>query len=101
MITIRDLHAKQEITEVKVSDLEHEVEQIHEGLKNKSDENEVKVIAENLIKEKDFITRSEFEQYYQQMHAETKASQIRLLKWVIGTGISAIAAISGILGVFF
>ena len=97
MITIRDLHAKQEITEVKVSDLEHEVEQIHEGLKNKSDENEVKVIAENLIKE----TRYEFEQYYQQMHAETKASQIRLLKWVIGTGISAIAAISGILGVFF
>ncbi|WP_226035293.1 hypothetical protein [Aquibacillus saliphilus] len=100
VIIIKDLHTRQGVTEVKLGELESTVDKIEQLLNAKTDENDVKIIIEQLIKEKELVTKSDLDYYQEKIEANIKKTQVMMIKWVIGTGLSAIMAITGIIGLF-
>lgn len=72
--------------EMKLEELEILQENIHETVKNQLDNNDVRTLLEQVLAEKRFATHSDMEQ-------RISASQIQLIKWIMGTGISTVSII--------
>lgn len=79
--------------ELKIMELEMKMEEFcilqenfHETVQNQLDNNDVRTLLEQVLAEKRFATSSELEQ-------RINASQVQLIKWIIGTGISTVAIV--------
>lgn len=97
MIKVRDINTKLEVIEVKLDELEEEIQEIEESLKTKTDENEAIVITNEAIKEKQLVSKADLEKLQESIESSVQESQVRFMKWMIGTGVSAVIAISGII----
>ncbi|TLS35450.1 hypothetical protein [Pseudalkalibacillus caeni] len=83
-----------------------------EELHSKTDENAVRVIVSEALKEKRLVDDSEVTKLVQQeldkkglitnseMESHINAAQLKMIKWVVGTGISAVAITLSLLKLF-
>ncbi|MRH44514.1 hypothetical protein GH741_17865 [Aquibacillus halophilus] len=97
---IKDLYAKQKMIEDKLEDLESTADEIEEFLNTKTGSEEVKDIVEQLIKDKQLVTKADLDYYHEKMEVYVKNTQVMMIKWVIGTGLSSIAAITSLIRIF-
>ncbi|MYL57109.1 hypothetical protein [Virgibacillus halodenitrificans] len=89
------------------TETEAELKELRKRLSNLEKDNDATseknmyLIFDQLIKDKQLVTKSELNRYEQKMHALLQESQLKLLKWIVGTGISTIGAITAIIGLFY
>lgn len=81
-----DIGLKVKELEMKIEELESLQENFQETVQNQLDNNDVRTLMEQVLAEKRFATRSEVEQ-------RVSDSQVQLIKWIVGTGISTISII--------
>ncbi|MCD8511947.1 MAG: hypothetical protein LRY73_20245 [Bacillus sp. (in: Bacteria)] len=97
----------------KNNNLQVRLEKIEEKLKDKTNENDVKVMMEEYAKLKKIVTEEELivildkrlneKKYMTESDVDTKTSKVQLtmIKWVIGTVISGVALVIAILRIIF
>ncbi len=86
--------------EVLLDELRGKIVAIEENLEEKAENNDVIVVLDNMIRDKQLVTKTDIESVKEKMEASIQANQVLLMKWIIATGISTIAAISTIVGIF-
>jgi uracil phosphoribosyltransferase len=91
---------RQKNKESKVYELEARLEVLEQSVKEKADTKDVIVKVDKLIKEKELITKAELTNLYEKMEKSLHENQVKLLKWMLATGVSSIAAIAGIIRIF-
>lgn len=72
--------------EMKIEELESQQENFQETIQSQLDNNDVRTLMEQMLDEKDFVTAPDMEQ-------SLSKSQVQLIKWIVGTGISSISII--------
>ncbi|WP_102029530.1 hypothetical protein [Salirhabdus sp. Marseille-P4669] len=93
-------NARHERMEVLLDELRGKIVAIEENLEEKAENNDVIVVLDNMIRDKQLVTKTDIESVKEKMEASIQANQVLLMKWIIATGISTIAAISTIVGIF-
>jgi hypothetical protein len=86
--------------ETILEELRNKIDSIEEELKVKAENNDVIVVLDKMIREKNLVTKSDLESVKEKMEASIQANQVQLMKWIVATGISTIVAISTIVGFF-
>lgn len=86
---------------MEIHELKERIQEFEENIQEKSAENKMRVTFEKLIMDKQLITKSELDRYEERMRTLVQENQVKLLKWIVGTGLSTIAAITGIVGIFY
>lgn len=86
--------------EARLHRIEDRLEDLEKSIKTKTDSRDVIVKIDELIKEKELITKAELNSFHEKMQATLNANQVSLLKWMVGTGISTVAAIAGVIRLF-
>jgi hypothetical protein len=76
--------------EMKIKGLEHQIEHLEDIHSSYLDENDVRVLVERILIDKEFATKKEIESIVNE-------SQLQLVKWIIGTGISVATVIASII----
>lgn len=104
---------KNERIEERLQEIRRDLTEIEDELKEKTDENDVKVLLDEYAKLKKVVTEEEVivildkvlneKKYMTESEVDTKTSkaQITMIKWVVGTGISSVALVIAILRVLF
>lgn len=87
---MKNLELKIKELEMKIEELESMQENFQDSVQNQLDNNDVRSIVDQLLKEKEFTTYSDLEQ-------EISKNQVQLIKWIVGTGISAVSIIFGLI----
>ena len=91
---MKNLELKIKELEMKIEELENLQDNLQENfqdsVKNQLDHNDVRTLVDQLLKEKEFATFSDLEQ-------EISKNQVQLIKWIVGTGISAVSIIFGLI----
>ncbi|SHG28088.1 hypothetical protein [Ornithinibacillus halophilus] len=95
-----DLNAKQEGIAIKVEELEEKHNDQEKQIETKTDKNDVHVLIDERLKEEQVVTKADLEKLEERMEANLHASQMKLLKWIIGTGISFISGAIAIIELF-
>jgi hypothetical protein len=95
-----DLHARQERYEANLNELTARVEDLEGKLEGMLEDKDVYLIVEELIKEKELIAKTELELFEESIEANVQENQVKLLKWTVATGLSSIATIAAIFGIF-
>ncbi|OZU89665.1 hypothetical protein CIL03_00560 [Virgibacillus indicus] len=101
MVVIKEIESRQKDTELEIHELKERIQEFEESIQEKSAENKMRVSFEKLIMDKQLITKSELDRYEERMRTLVQENQVKLLKWIVGTGLSTIAAITGIVGIFY
>ncbi|ALX50327.1 hypothetical protein [Lentibacillus amyloliquefaciens] len=99
MVTIQDSN-EQGSYNSKLYEIEARLKVLEKSLESKADTKDVIVKIDELIKEKELITKSELNNFHKKMEATLNANHVKLLKWIIATGISTVAAVAGVLRLF-
>ncbi|GAM15721.1 hypothetical protein [Mesobacillus selenatarsenatis] len=81
-----NLELKIKELEMKIEELESQQENFQETVQSQLDNNDVRTLMEQMLDEKDFVTAPDMEQ-------SLSKSQVQLIKWIVGTGISSISII--------
>jgi hypothetical protein len=87
---VKESEVKIEHLEMLVKEFGHQLkhfENIHQG---HLDENDIRALVDRILIDKEFATKNEIESI-------VYASQLQLVKWIIGTGISVIAIVVSII----
>ncbi|MUK88016.1 hypothetical protein GMD78_06335 [Ornithinibacillus sp. L9] len=100
MITIRDSKSKQEVYELRIKELETKIDMLEQSIQTKMDANDVIVKIDELIREKELVTKVELENFHKKMEVALHASQVKIIKWLCATGLSTITAIAAIIRLF-
>lgn len=79
--------------ELRINELEQQLEHFEKFHSNHLDENDVRVVVDKILREKRIASQGEIDSKISQSH-------LQLIKWIIGTGISIGAAILGMLQFF-
>ncbi|WP_456278364.1 hypothetical protein [Bacillus sp. AK128] len=87
---MEDLELKVKELELKLDELESSQDNFQESFNDPLDKNDVHALFDELIAEKRLITQSELEEKLSKNH-------LAMIKWVVGTGISSVAILSGLL----
>jgi hypothetical protein len=95
-----DIKSNQSRMETILEELRNKIDSIEEELKVKAENNDVIVVLDKMIREKNLVTKSDLESVKEKMEASIQANQVQLMKWIVATGISTIVAISTIVGFF-
>jgi len=95
-----ELNARQERMEVMLEELRSKINSIEENLEEKAENNDVIVLLDKMIRDKNLVTIADIERVKEQMEASIQRNQVLLMKWIVATGISTIAAISTVVGFF-
>ncbi len=90
---MRELEVKIKEIEMKIEELQLQQETIKETIEEHMDESEVRVIVDQLLSEKELMTRADLEQ-------KTSETQLQLIKWAVGTAISTGAVLFGLIRFF-
>ncbi|WP_186576101.1 hypothetical protein [Aquibacillus kalidii] len=93
---MQNVNTRLEVIEAKLNEIQTKMKELDEVTKTKTDDNDVTVLAEQIISEKNIITKKDLENYERRMEAAFEAFQVKMIKWIVGTGISTIAAFSGL-----
>lgn len=96
-MTIRDSHHEQKSYDSRFYEIEARLKILEQSLESKADTRDVIVKMDELIKEKELITRAELNNFHKKVEATLQATQVKLLKWIIATGISSVAAIAAVI----
>ena len=88
-----ELELKVKELEDKHDELETLYDSLHETTKKQLDENDVRTIVDQLLIEKGFMTQTDVDKKISQ-------SQLQLIKWVIGTGLTTIAVLGSLIKFF-
>lgn len=83
--------------ESKLYEIEARLEVLERSMDKKTDTKDVIVQIDELIKEKELITKAELDSLHEKMETTLRENQVKLLKWMLGTGISTVAAIAGVI----
>ncbi|MGV2941696.1 hypothetical protein AB5I83_18995 [Mesobacillus sp. LC4] len=81
-----ELEIKIKELEMKIEELESLQENFQETVQNQLDNSDVRILMEQMLAEKEFVTTSDLEQ-------TVSKSQVQLIKWIVGTGISSVSII--------
>ncbi|MFD2761867.1 hypothetical protein ACFSUO_12990 [Lentibacillus juripiscarius] len=100
MITIENTNYEQRSHESRLYELEARLNVLEQSLESKADTKDVILKIDDLIKEKELITKSELNNFQKKMEAMLHAYQVKLLKWIVASGISSVAAIAAIIRIF-
>ncbi|MBM7660926.1 tetrahydromethanopterin S-methyltransferase subunit B [Bacillus mesophilus] len=90
---MEELELKVKELEMKIDELESLQENYQESLTHSLDENDVHALVDELIAEKELITQADLEKSMSKAH-------LQMIKWVVGTGISSVALLLGLLRIF-
>lgn len=101
MGTIGEQQHEQKSYESKLYEIEARLEVLERSLEKKTDTKDVMVQIDELIKKKELITKAELNSFQEKMEAALQTNQIRIVKWVLGTGISSVAAIAAVMRIVF
>lgn len=80
------IEVKMKELEMKIEELEILQENFQEMIRSQLDNNDVRTLLEQVLAEKRFATNADMEQ-------RISASQVQLIKWMVGIGISTISII--------
>jgi hypothetical protein len=87
---LEELELKVKELEMKIDELESLQENYQESLTNPLDENDVHALVDELIADKELVTQSDLEKSLSKAH-------LQMIKWVVGTGVSSVALLFGLL----
>ena len=76
---------------LKIKELEYQIDNVEGKHSNHLDENDVRALVDKILTEKEYVTQKEVDR-------KTTESHLQLIKWIIGTGLSATAIIVTIVG---
>ncbi|MFT9599667.1 hypothetical protein [Mesobacillus sp.] len=71
---------------MKIEELESLQENFQQSIQSQLDNNDVRTLMDQVLDEKEFVTLPDMEQ-------RLSKSQVQLIKWIVGTGISSISII--------
>ncbi|WP_407270922.1 hypothetical protein [Radiobacillus sp. PE A8.2] len=97
---MKDIITRVEGMEEKIKDIDNKVQNLDEKIKKKTEANDVTVTFERLMKEEKLVTASDLENLKEKMEADANERHLNLIKWIVGTGISSIMAITGMIRLF-
>ncbi|WP_010532361.1 hypothetical protein [Lentibacillus jeotgali] len=100
MITIQNSNHEQRRYESRLYEIEARLKVLEKSLESKADTKDVIVKIDELIKEKELITKSELNNFHKKVESTLHANHVKLLKWVIATGISSVAAFAAVVRIF-
>ncbi|SFE48559.1 hypothetical protein SAMN05216238_1193 [Lentibacillus persicus] len=100
MVTIQDSTNEQKSYESKLYEIDARLKVLEQSLQSKADTKDVILKIDELIKEKELITKNELNNFHKKMEATLHANHVKLLKWLIATGLSTVAAIAGVIRIF-
>ncbi|AIF45515.1 hypothetical protein [Virgibacillus sp. SK37] len=100
MIIINKDNNQHTRTEAELKELRERLSNLEQDNATTSEKN-MYLTFEQLIRDKQLITKAELKHYEEKMHALLQESQLKLIKWIVGTGISTIGAITAIIGLFY
>ncbi len=76
--------------EMKMEELEALLENVQDSVQQQLDHDDIRTTVNQVLDEKELVTSSDLEQRISQ-------SQVQLIKWIVGTGISTISIIIALL----
>ncbi|HLR62531.1 MAG TPA: hypothetical protein VK097_08825 [Lentibacillus sp.] len=100
MVTIENSNHERNNYESRLYEIEARLKVLEQSLESKADTKDIIVKMDELIKEKELITKSELNNFHEKMEATLHANHVKLLKWIIASGISSVAAIAAVIRVF-
>lgn len=83
---MKEIEIKIKELEMKIEELESLQENFQETIQGQLDNNDVRTLLEQILEGKKFVSTSDMEQ-------RLSKSQVQLIKWIVGTGISSISII--------
>ncbi|QKY69706.1 hypothetical protein [Lentibacillus sp. CBA3610] len=100
VVAIPDSNHEPKRYESRLYEIEARLKVLEKSLESKADTKDVIVKIDELIKEKELITKTELNNFHKRMEATLHANHVKLLKWMVATGISSVAAIAAVLRIF-
>ncbi|TFJ92563.1 hypothetical protein [Lentibacillus salicampi] len=96
VVTIQDSKDEQKSDESRLYEIEARLKVLEQSLKTKPDTKDVIIKIDELIKEKELITKAELDSFHKKIEATLQANQVKLLKWMFAMGISSVAAFAAV-----
>ncbi|WP_078547754.1 hypothetical protein [Litchfieldia alkalitelluris] len=81
---MEDLEKKINELELRIDELESQQKNMEDSIKQQLDDNDIRVIVDELFEEKDNATKRDVD-------LELNKYQLKFIKWLIGTGVSVVA----------
>ncbi|MBT2638637.1 hypothetical protein [Bacillus sp. ISL-39] len=86
---MKEIELKIKELEMKIEELESLQENFQVTIQSQLDNNDVRTLMNQILNEKDFVTTPDMEK-------SLSKSQVQLIKWIVGTGISTISIVVGL-----